>query len=147
MTQPRILALDSNILIIAVESDTADPDASACRTLVFEREPDVVFVVSEILLAEVLVRPLREGNLELARFYRRLLTDLRSFRMVPVTRSVLLEAARLRSASRLKLADAIHLATAVRQGCKALVTLDAEFASSGSVAVLGPTAALEFARR
>ena len=142
MTAPRALALDSNILIHAVEADGADADARACRTLVFERGRETAFVVSEIVLAEILVRPMREGDVELTRFYRRLLTDLRSFRMVPANRPVLLEAARLRSLSRLKLADAVHLATASRHGCKALVTLDASLRSPCTVATIGPAEAL-----
>jgi predicted nucleic acid-binding protein len=132
------LALDSNVLIRAVEGDSAIPDVAAARSLVFQRPDNLVFVGSELLLGEVLVLPLRDGNLELVRFYRRLLTDLRAFRLVPVSRTILIEAARLRSVSALKLPDAIHLATAARTGCKALVSMDQRIRAAGTIRVLRP---------
>jgi predicted nucleic acid-binding protein len=146
MTDRRALALDTNILILAVEGADGDPDVVVCRKLVFDLPQDASFIVSEIVLSEILVRPMRQENVELVRFYRRLLTDLRAFRLVQVTRSILLEAARLRSISSLKLADAIHLATATRIGCRGLVTLDAALKAPGALSVLSPSDALAIER-
>jgi predicted nucleic acid-binding protein len=142
MIAPRAFALDTNILIFAVEGADNDDLVLACRKLVFETPGLPAFVVSEIILAELLVRPLREGNLDLVRFYRRLLTDMRAFRIAQASRGVLLEAARLRSVSNLKLADAVHLATATRLGCRGLVTLDGSLRASGAVPALSPADAL-----
>ena len=44
--------------------------------------------------------------------------------MVPITRALLIEAARLRASSRLKLPDAIHLATALQYECPVFLTND-----------------------
>ena len=133
------LALDSTILIRAVEGERDDASAMASRRLVFGRPDNLCFVVSELLLAEVLVRPMRLQNAELTRFYRRLVTDLQAFKLVPVTRTTLIEAARIRSAlGSLKLPEAIHLATAKRAGCKALVTLDLSIPASAPVPIAGP---------
>ena len=137
------LALDSTILIHAVEGTEESSVAIACLQLVFEHVHTTPFIVSELLLAEVLTLQLREGNADLVRFYRRLLTDLHAMRMVPVNRSVLLEAARLRSVSALKLPDAIHLATATRAGCKAFVSLDRMIKAPGAVLVIPPDEAIK----
>jgi predicted nucleic acid-binding protein len=147
MSVQRALALDTNVLIFAVEGSEADAHVAACRRLVFEAPPPVAFVVSEVVLSEVLVRPMREGNAELVRFYRRMLTDLRAFRLVQVSRSVLLDAAQLRSVSSLKLADAIHLATAERLGCVGLVTLDQSLKAPGARRAMTPEEALTLGRR
>jgi predicted nucleic acid-binding protein len=146
MTAPRALALDTNILIFAVEGAATDEQVVACRKLVFEVPQPSAFVVSEIVLSEVLVRPMRDGNAELVRFYRRLLTDLRAFRLIQVSRSVLIDAARLRSISGLKLADAIHLATATRLGCVGLVTLDRALKAPGAAFAMPPAEALTLRR-
>ncbi len=62
-----------------------------------------------------------------------------SLQVVPVSREILVAAARRRTASRLKLPDAIHAATAVQSGCSHLVTNDARFrvVSEVEVIVLG----------
>jgi predicted nucleic acid-binding protein len=135
---PLSLAVDSDVLIRAVEGDTSEPDVRAANALVFKRPPHVSFVVTELILAEVLVLPLRNADVELARFYRRLLTDLHAFRLVPISRGIVMEAARLRSLTHLKLPDAIHLATATRTGAKSLVTMDARIRSPGVVPTLRP---------
>ncbi len=138
MSAGRPLAIDANILIRAVEGSEADTVSNACRHLVFDNPPPTAFIVSELILSEVLVLPMREGNVELTRFYRRLLTDLRAFRIIPVSRAVLIDAARLRSVSTLKLPDAIHLATATRTSCAAFVTLDKAISAAGAVSTLRP---------
>jgi predicted nucleic acid-binding protein len=43
-------------------------------------------------------------------------------RLLPITRPILLEAARLRAATKLKTPDAIHAATAMDAGCALFVT-------------------------
>ncbi|MGL5136789.1 MAG: type II toxin-antitoxin system VapC family toxin [Beijerinckiaceae bacterium] len=138
MSSSRPLAIDSNVVIHAVEGEEADPVSAACRRLIFDMPTPQAFIVSELILAEVLVLPIRRGNSDLTRFYRRLFTDLRTFRMISVTRAVLLEAARLRSVSSLKLPDAIHLATATRAGCAAFVTMDQLATTPGAVGMLRP---------
>jgi predicted nucleic acid-binding protein len=42
----------------------------------------------------------------------------------PVTRDILVDAARLRAESRTQLPDAIHVATALRHGCEVYLTND-----------------------
>lgn len=81
-------------------------------------------VTSEFTLAEVLVRPLREGDPGLAAEYRELLGGT-TVATVPVSRAVLEQAAALRAAhSTLRTPDAIHAATGLTLGCSAFVTND-----------------------
>jgi len=69
-------------------------------------------VTSELTLLETLVKPLRDGDQALAGDYEKLLTAT-AVRLLPVTASVLRDAARIRAAINLKTPDAIHAATAL----------------------------------
>jgi predicted nucleic acid-binding protein len=81
-------------------------------------------VVSELVLLELMVVPLRRGDQALARRYEELLTRGRGVRLVGVSRGVLRDAAALRAAMGIRTPDAIHIATALRHRCTALVTSD-----------------------
>ncbi len=116
------LYVDTNILIYAVEG--ARPEALALLEAV---DAGVIAVVtSELTLAEVLVAPLRNGQQDIAATYEALLGCDESGRLdvVPVSRTVLMESARLRATVGGKLPDAIHVATALTEGCGFLLTED-----------------------
>jgi predicted nucleic acid-binding protein len=83
-------------------------------------------VTSELTLLECLVKPLKTGDAALVGLFERALlgTDIR---LVPISHSVLREAAQLRAATKLKTPDAIHAATARQAGCALFVTNDAGF--------------------
>jgi predicted nucleic acid-binding protein len=92
---------------------------------------------SELTLAEVLVRPLMDGNLEIQTAYQQALQSSEGLEVVPVSREVLIEAARLRSVANFRLPDAIHGATAILTGCETFLTNDRRLAAmSGVEAVL-----------
>ncbi len=99
--------------------------APVCRPL---WEPGATTVVtSELTLLEVLVGPLRHDDAALAR-RRENLWHQPNTRMLPVTREVLREAARLRALhTGLRSPDAIHAATALLHGCMLFVTNDLGF--------------------
>lgn len=127
--------LDANIFIYAVEGLV--PVAASLTTL-FTRfdSGQLRAVTSELTLAEVLVKPLRDGNAALRDTYARMLRTSRSLTMIPVSRSILAQAAALRAASSVKLPDAIHAATALEQKCSTFLTNDRLFTSVGSLPVL-----------
>ena len=93
---------------------------------------------SELLLLEVLVKPFQRRDLVLESAFRQLLTNSRELSLLPVSRAVLDNAARLRAEQGIKTPDAIHLATAMLAGCNFVLTNDSAWrkASSISVAVL-----------
>ncbi len=72
-----------------------------------------------ITRAEVLVRPLRDKQDELAGVYRELLSGTHDIAVIPVDESIADQAAELRAGHQsLRLPDALHLATAVLCHCR-----------------------------
>lgn len=84
-------------------------------------------VTSVISLAEVLVKPLRDGNAEAAEDYRRLLTTFPNLRLLDVSRGIAEAAARLRAAHGLPMPDMIQAATAVTAGATGFISNDPGF--------------------
>ena len=83
-------------------------------------------VSSELVVSEVLVRPLREGNRVAETLFRSLL-GANEVRLIAATRSLWEETARLRAETGLKTPDALHAASASQAGCTLFVTNDADF--------------------
>jgi predicted nucleic acid-binding protein len=100
-------------------------------------------VTSELTLLEVLVKPLRAGDMAMASLYRNLLLSTLMFSSLPVDRATLEAAAMLRAGLNLKTPDAIHAASAQKAGCGLFVTNDAGFRKVPGlkVAVLAEVAA------
>ena len=115
--------LDTNIFIYALEGY---PDFVDELTELFESldEGNLSAVTSELTLAEVLVRPFIDGNTQRQTAYQQALQSSDVLEVVPVSRDVLIEAARLRSVANLRLPDAIHGATARLTGCGTFLTND-----------------------
>ena len=90
------------------------------------RTGQFVVVSSELVALETLVKPFREGDSILERLFRELFESI-EVRLVPVTRRLLEEAARLRAATNLTTPDAIHAATALSEGCALFITNDRAF--------------------
>ncbi len=87
---------------------------------------NVELLVSELVLAEALVMPYKSGDSVRVLEYEGLLAQP-NVRLVPVSSSILRDAAKLRSQRRLKTPDAIHAATALSEGCATFVANDASF--------------------
>lgn len=81
-------------------------------------------VTSIIPLAEVLIKPLRDGNEIAAEDYRRLLTTFPNLRLVEVTQRIAEVAAGLRAAHGLPMPDALQAATAITAGAGGFITND-----------------------
>jgi predicted nucleic acid-binding protein len=92
---------------------------------------------------EVLVKPLRLGDVLLIDLFRKVLLNSTGFTCVPISRGILESAAQLRATYRLKTPDAIHAATAFAQGCTLFVANDQDFKRipNLNVAVLSEVAA------
>jgi predicted nucleic acid-binding protein len=95
----------------------------------------ITVVTSELTLLEVLVRPLKVGDATTATLFRTVLRYTPDVQMVPITQTVLEEAANLRATLGLRTPDAIHLATALLSGCALLVTNDRAFRRVPDLAV------------
>ena len=126
----RTLYLDSNVFIYVVEG--VEPYATELRPLFASvARGETPVVTSEITLGETLVKPFRLQDAALGAAYDDALHAF-GVSLVPVSRAVLVQSARLRAMSRMKMPDAIHAATAQLAGCSVLLTND-----TGIVAVPG----------
>jgi predicted nucleic acid-binding protein len=118
------LYLDTNILITLNEGE--GPGQQLLEILLVRGfENGIRFATSTLTFSELLVRPYREGKLELARTYNTLAAGPTWLDIRPVTSVVLDRAAVIRAqVSRIKLPDAIHLASASQDGCDGFLSAD-----------------------
>src|SRR3989304_3319812 len=98
LSNPRIY-LDTNVFIAAYETRSARSD-HAWWVLEAVEASEFLAVTSELTLAEMLVRPLQDGDKELAARYQDIVTSGDGLTVGPVDRKTLIEAAMLRSFSR-----------------------------------------------
>lgn len=93
-------------------------------------------VTSTLTLTEVLVHPLRSGNVELAGQYRDIVLDQENLTTVPVSTEIAEAAAQLRATYNLRTPDAIQMATATQEDATFFLTNDARLASIPDLEVL-----------
>jgi predicted nucleic acid-binding protein len=129
------LYLDTNIFIYACEGfpEYADKLLELFETI---DSGKITAVTSELTLAELLVKPFMDGNTHRQTIYRDTIQDSDLLSVYPVTRDILIEAARLRSISSLRLPDAIHIATAGFAGCNAFLTNDRRIAAVAGIKII-----------
>jgi len=130
----NLVYLDANIVVYAVEGYPALRE-QVCALLEAMDKRMLSAVTSELTLAEVLVKPMIDGNTPVERAYRTFLEPSGALRLLPVSQAVLIEAARLRARTGLKLPDAIHMATAAGAGCTSFLTNDRGLCASDRVPV------------
>ena len=85
-----------------------------------------VVVCSELVIAETLVRPIREGHADLAAAFRAVFAAP-EVDLIPTTRQLWEDTARLRAETGLATPDALHAATALRADCDLFLTNDTDF--------------------
>jgi len=121
---------DANIIIYAVEGFVAYLDQ--IRALMTAMNTgEVIIITSELTLAEVLVKPLKDQNPAIQQAYKTFLAPTPALEVAPISRDILEEAAQWRATTKLKLPDAIHLATALRRQCDSFLTNDDVFRNLG----------------
>ena len=87
-------------------------------------------------LLEVLVLPLREGRIELAKEYREILLQSHALTAIPLDECIAESAAGLRARHNLRTPDAIQVATAIRSGATWFLTNDSDFENLPDISVL-----------
>lgn len=117
--------LDANCAIYSVEKH---PDYWPLLTPVWQAaaSKSIEIITSELTLMETLIVPLRAGNSLNVAAYESLFKQPQT-RMVPVSQTILREAAAIRAAAKFKTPDAIHAATARLLGVQLVLTNDAGF--------------------
>lgn len=132
---PRVY-LDANVFIAAFENPGAHSD-HAWWIIHAVEEGEIVAVTSEMTLAEILVKPIERGAVDLADGYERMIVSARGFEVLPVRRSILIEAARLRAQRiSIKLPDAIHVATALASSCSHVISDDGRLPALNGLRIL-----------
>jgi predicted nucleic acid-binding protein len=116
---------DTSVIIYSVEEN---PDYwSLLQPLWLKFQAgEIEIVCSELALMETLVVPLRNADIVLIDAYEQLLLSA-GIRLIPISQSVLREAARLRATTNLRTPDAIHAATALAASCTLFLTNDRGF--------------------
>jgi predicted nucleic acid-binding protein len=136
MTEARI-HLDANVFIYAIEGS---PDVAEPLRRLFElfRSNRGTGVTSELTLAEVLPRATTIQR----RMYLDLIIWSRIFDLQPVTREILIETADYRRIARMpRLPDAIHVVTAIRAGCRIVLSADSRLKLPEGFAAFSPDSA------
>jgi predicted nucleic acid-binding protein len=118
------VALDSVIFIYALEGNPVFGERAKQILQSIERGKCQGFAC-DLVLAELMVKPLRSGQPEIAQEYAIDLPRFPNLTFVSVSREIVVAAARLRGNSNLGLIDALHLATALIAGCTVFITNDA----------------------
>ena len=116
-------ALDTAAFIYWIEESPSYFDAIAPVFRAADRG-DIEIVSSALSLLEVLVVPLRAGDLGLAERYEALLTRSRGVRLIEIDTAELRGAALLRARYGLRTPDALQLAAALAARCPVFVTND-----------------------
>lgn len=126
--------LDTNIWIYALE---AYPEFVSPLTELFRAidRGELRAVTSELTLAEVLIKPIFDQNIQRQTVYKQTLRSAAFLAVLPVDREILIQAATLRAESQLKLPDAIHVATAFSTGCSVFLTNDQRLRNIPNLAV------------
>jgi predicted nucleic acid-binding protein len=119
------IAVDSQIIIYSIEHHPTYGAFMQPLWLAIQSRK-MTGAASELALMEVLVGPLKKGNVPLAALYERALAQP-GFQLEPITQTVLRRAAELRATTRLRTPDAIHAATALVLGCPMFLTNDRSF--------------------
>jgi predicted nucleic acid-binding protein len=126
--QGQKLYLDTNIWIYALEGY---PEYRQNLHLLFSAidQGRLGAVTSELTLAEVLVKPVKNQQEAIRRAYETAIRPSASLQVIGISRDILIQSACLRAQSKLKLPDAIHAATALALQCDIFLTNDQGFQS------------------
>jgi predicted nucleic acid-binding protein len=93
-------------------------------------------LTSELTLMETLIMPIRNSDTFLVNAYERLLRSPQ-MQLIPISQTVLREAARLRAITpTLRTPDAIHAATEIASGCTQFLTNDRQLQTIANLPVV-----------
>ena len=127
--------LDANLLIYALE-DLGDFGQKMRGIFARMDAGELRGVTSELSLAEVLVKPIRDGAGAIRNEYESMLASGGPLTVAPIARAILIRAAELRAGSSLRLPDAVHAATSESLGCTTFLTNDMGFLTLPSLPVM-----------
>jgi predicted nucleic acid-binding protein len=123
---PERAYIDANAFVEIFEKNS-DVSTRLRRLFMGAESSVLVRLTSELTLAEILVKPMKERNAKLVELYTGFLQSGPLLEVVPIDRQVLYTAAMTRAEDGgTKLPDAIHIAIALERECHWFVTGDKE---------------------
>jgi len=127
--------IDTNLWVYALEGY---PQYKLFLTALFGEidAGNLYGVTSELTLAELLVKPFLDKKPATQRAYQHALQSAINLQVVPISRQILVESARLRAETSLKLPDAIHVATALHTHCDTFLTNDKRIRSVRNLTII-----------
>jgi predicted nucleic acid-binding protein len=130
----QAVVIDTNVLIYLFEDH---PVFGAVAEYVFERMAAGVFagLLTPVTVAELLVKPLREGRVDVADRYRRAIRHMGGVSLVSLDAETAVLAGALRAQDGLPLPDMFQVAVAMRQAAPAILTQDAQIRAVEDLAV------------
>jgi len=134
-TTTKKVYFDTNVLIYLIEKNLTYHDKIASLIASLDQQGCEVFT-SELTLAECLVKPFADDDKQSQAIYTKNIKNSDFLKVKPVTRKILVEAARLRSLYKNKLPDSIHLATALAAGCDVFVGNDKKIKAGSEIGLL-----------
>jgi predicted nucleic acid-binding protein len=129
------LALDTTPIIYFVEEHPQYRDLLANLFGRIDRG-DITGVTSVVTGAEVLVHPIKNGNVALAEAYSTLLETSENMCVVPIDLGVAQRAAGIRARNGIRTPDAFQIAAAIEAGCDAFLTNDSKLARVTEIRVI-----------
>ena len=114
---------DTNIIIYLVEGFSNYQSALDDIHQLFS-EDDIEAVTSELTFCEVLVKPFKIQSVQGITLYQTFLEESGVFKLIPVSRDILIKTASVEANTSMKTPDAIHVATALDTHCDLLLTND-----------------------
>lgn len=131
----QIVGLDTAPLIYFIEENPTYLEVTdAFFEAMFRGEFTVV--TSVVTLAEVLVYPVRQGNITLVRQYRDILFNSQGFTTIEVNQNIAEIAAQFRANYNLRTPDALQIATAISAGASFFLTNDVRLQSLSELSML-----------
>lgn len=130
-----VVAVDTTPLIYFMEENHAYLPAVTPFFAALDRG-EFRAITSIITLVEVLVHPLRRGNVALAQQYRDILFNAEGLTTILLSEDIAEESARLRAMHNLRTPDAIQMATAIRLGAGYFITNDLRLPSLPGLKVI-----------
>ena len=133
--QGQRVYIDTNIFIYFLARHEFYFDASA-RILLACDKRDAIGMTGDVMLAEILVKPYREGDGDAVAAIKRFFARENFIKLLPHSLETFELAAELRASRGGKLIDALHYATAIRAGCRLFLSNDHGFTSSEQLEAL-----------
>lgn len=127
------LYLDTNVLISLYESEGEGHDALWQLVNLSVDRDDISFCTSALSFTELLSKPYRERDRQLARQYLALARSDDWLTVHDIGPRIIELAAVIRATLRMKAPDAIHFATAILGDCDYMLTFDAGFLGHGDL--------------